>query len=191
MEDTQVTVFDEPTAPTPADVVASQEPTMESVQASLQTLNDSMLHFDDTTRSTQEIRRALVNKFLPDVMNLDMRVDRGTDPDLYQSQARFISEMRQLLNDLDSTAKNHVNVKLKRTDMEQQHANSIDPAAILAAIKLNQPLQVNVTATVPQPSKEEITEKLEKQMQAAGDQILDTELEIGGNQLPVEENEET
>lgn len=191
MEDTQVTVFDEPTAPTPADVVASQEPTMESVQASLQTLNDSMLHFDDTTRSTQEIRRALVNKFLPDVMNLDMRVDRGTDPDLYQGQARFISEMRQLLNDLDSTAKNHVNVKLKRTDMEQQHANSIDPAAILAAIKLNQPLQVNVTATVPQPSKEEITEKLEKQMQAAGDQILDTELEIGGNQLPVEENDET
>lgn len=191
MEDTQVTVFDEPTAPTPADVVASQEPTMESVQASLQTLNDSMLHFDDTTRSTQEIRRALVNKFLPDVMNLDMRVDRGTDPDLYQGQARFISEMRQLLNDLDSTAKNHVNVKLKRTDMEQQHANSIDPAAILAAIKLNQPLQVNVTTTVPQPSKEEITEKLEKQMQAAGDQILDTELEIGGNQLPVEENDET
>lgn len=191
MEDTQVTVFDEPTAPTPADVVASQEPTMESVQASLQTLNDSMLHFDDTTRSTQEIRRALVNKFLPDVMNLDMRVDRGTDPDLYQGQARFISEMRQLLNDLDSTAKNHVNVKLKRTDMEQQHANSIDPAAILAAIKLNQPLQVNVTTTVPQPSKEEITEKLEKQMQVAGDQILDTELEIGGNQLPVEENDET
>ena len=191
MEDTQVTVFDEPTAPTPADVVASQEPTMESVQASLQTLNDSMLHFDDTTRSTQEIRRALVNKFLPDVMNLDMRVDRGTDPDLYQGQARFISEMRQLLNDLDSTAKNHVNVKLKRTDMEQQHANSIDPAAILAAIKLNQPLQVNVTTTVPQPSKEEIAEKLEKQMQAAGDQILDTELEIGGNQLPVEENDET
>ena len=191
MEDTQVTVFDEPTAPTPADVVASQEPTMESVQASLQTLNDSMLHFDDTTRSTQEIRRALVNKFLPDVMNLDMRVGRGTDPDLYQGQARFISEMRQLLNDLDSTAKNHVNVKLKRTDMEQQHANSIDPAAILAAIKLNQPLQVNVTTTVPQPSKEEITEKLEKQMQAAGDQILDTELEIGGNQLPVEENDET
>lgn len=159
-----------------------------SAEANLASLEDTMRNFDNTTHTTMTLRRALINKFLPEALNLDMQVTKATDPDMYQGQARFLSEVRQLLNDMDSTTKGHVQTKLKRVDLDQQRDNKIDPAALLAAIKLTQPLEINLN--VVQPSHEEIDSKLEQRLAETGDSILDTELEMGGNNLPVEADEQ-
>lgn len=178
-------VFPEKGAPkqTP---ISTQDLVKEHTQ--LSTLNESMDAYDELTSTTQTLRRVMLDKFLPDALNLDMSVNANTDALMYKSQAAFVAEVRQLLNDVDASAKNHVSIKLKRVDLEQQQANHIDPAELLKAIKLTRPIQVNITS--PQPSVEEIETKLEERLAAAGGEILDTELELGGNQLPVQTTEE-
>ena len=93
-------------------------PSMEEVEKSIVSLEQSMLEYDHATNETQELRRALVAKLMPAVMKLDLNVDASSDPDLVASQSRVIEQARQLLNDIDSSAKNHVNVKLKKSDIE-------------------------------------------------------------------------
>ena len=83
--------------------VTQNEPTAEAVQENLMSLQDSMRNLDTAVLETQEVRRALLNKFLPEVLSLDMKVNAETDPDQYASQTRFIEQTRQLLNDIDNS----------------------------------------------------------------------------------------
>ena len=157
------------------------EPTKEAVEAHLVTLNESMHEYDLRTAETQEMRRALLAKLFPQAMNLDMSVEAGTDPDLYAAQSRFLERVTSLLNDVDTSARNQVNMKLKQTDMENQNANTINAAEFLSQIKAAHGWIDNNT---PVQTEEDI----EKAAKAAFDDnhvaILDTEMEEGVNQLP-------
>lgn len=145
-------------------------------------LLQSMRNYDDITERNQVLRQQMIEKILPHILKMDMTVDEDTDPDIYQGKSRFISEARQLLNDSDAAAKNHVAVKLKRTDMDQQRETAIDVAKILSMFKLNSPMQLPPSQ---QLSDDELATKLDERL-ADTDPILDTELEMGGNQLPVQ-----
>lgn len=161
---------------------ASLQPSMESVNESLATLADSLMQFDATVASTQSIRNQLMVKFLPDILNLDMKVDKSTDPDQYASQTRFLGEFRQLLNDMDSSSKNHVAVKLKQKDMEMQHTHSVNAAELLAKIQFSNGVPVsNLPFTKTQ---QEIDSLIETQFQDSGCVVFDTELETGNTSLP-------
>lgn len=156
-------------------------PTITTTRADASSLQGSMKNFDDTTAATNELRYALINKFLPEIWSFDL-TDKSVDSETLQSQARFFSEVRQLLNDIDSSMKNHVTVKMKNVDMEHQHENTISPAELLAAIRLKQPMQ---PIAGNRPSADEVDRQLEARFKADGGEILDTELEMGGNNLPV------
>lgn len=158
------------------------EPTIEAVNQSLISLTESMQSMDSVVTNTQSVRQQLMTKFLPDVLNLDMKVDPGTDPDMYASQARFLSEYRGLLNDLDTSSRNHVNMKLKQKDSETNAAHAINAAEFLSKIKLSRGVPVsNLPFT---KSEAEVEALIEKQFEENGCMVLDTELETGQNQLP-------
>ena len=145
------------------------------------TIQDTMDNLDVTTATTQEIRKQLLARFLPDVLNLDMKVDPGTDPDLYASQARFLSEFKGLLNDVDTASRQHASTKLKQKDTETQAQAGFNVAEFLSKIKL--------TGGVPTSSgtietTAEIDEKLEQRFAETGCVVLDTELTQGENMLP-------
>lgn len=162
----------------------SQEPTFASVHAELNTLAQSMKHFDETVSSTQDLRRALANKMMPAVMAMDL--DDTSDPDVTLGKSKFLAEYRQLLNDMDGSAKTHIGIKLKQKDMEDQHANSINAAELLAAVKLNNDI---LTQRVNQTNPEELSKLVEDRLVGTDETILDSELQLGGNSLPPVVNE--
>ena len=161
-------------------------PAIQGGAIDISTLANSMINYDQTATTTQELRRAFVNKFMPDVLNLDMRVDASTDAKQFEAQTRFMEVFRQTLNDMESSAKNHIGMKLKQKDIEQQQEGNINAAELLAAIKLNNTI---LTKQVEQHA-DDIEKELQHEFEASGAEILDTELEIGGNRLPVHGNED-
>ena len=157
------------------------EITQESIDQANRTLADSLRIYDHTTQTTQDIRHQLVAKLLPVVTQMDLRVDRSTDPDLYQAQARMISETRSLLNDMDTSDRNNAAMKLKQKDTEINASNTINAAEFLAAIKLTGGVPIS---DHPPMSPTEVDTLLEKQFTEQGCFVLETELEAGQNQLP-------
>ena len=146
-------------------------PSMEEVEKSIVSLEQSMLEYDHATNETQELRRALVAKLMPAVMKLDLNVDASSDPDLVASQSRVIEQARQLLNDIDSSAKNHVNVKLKKSDIENNHQSNMEIAKLLQKIKIDVMNPNDPNRPLVQ-SEEELNKLLEKNERIKFTQII-------------------
>lgn len=155
--------------------------------AEMISLDQSLSNFDNTTRITQDARKAMLDKFLPDLMSLDMRVDKFTDSEQHEAKSRFISEMRGLLNDMDNSAKRHTDTKLKQRDQEIAQANNINAAELLSQIKIGSVIQV----PQPQESEAEVQAKLEEKFKESGAEIPDTELETGNTELPAKKSDTT
>ena len=164
-------------------------PSMEEVEKSIVSLEQSMLEFDHATNETQELRRALVAKLMPAVMKLDLNVDSSSDPDLVASQSRVIEQARQLLNDIDSSAKNHVNVKLKKSDIENNHQSNMEIAKLLQKIKIDVMNPNDPNRPLVQ-SEEELDKLLDKKCEENGCVVLDTELGMEDRHLPTNEDKD-
>lgn len=156
-------------------------PVLAQVENNLKTLQNSFDAYDAATVSTQEIRRQLMVKFLPEVMNLDMKVTDKTDPDLYASKTKLLDSFSKLLNDIDGSAKNHLSMKMKSQEQETNQLNAINAAELLSQIKAN---RINLGASKVVQSESEIDEMVEKKFKNEGCIVLETELEMGGNNLP-------
>lgn len=169
--------------------MAEAEPKIEDVEKSITTLADSMQAYDNTTLETQELRRALVNKIMPAILKIDLNIDDSTDPDLFASTSRFIEQGRQLLNDLDSAAKNQVNIKLKKTDLEQQKQSNLEIAKLLQQVKLDS-WKANDPNTPLVQNEAELAEALEHKCTEAGCVVLDTELDKEDRRLPTPDDKD-
>lgn len=169
--------------------MATAEPTAEDVEKSLTTLADSMLAYDNTTLETQEMRRAMVSKLMPAILKIDLNIDDTTDADLLASKSRFIEQGRQLLNDLDSAAKNQVNIKLKKSDLEQQKQSNLEIAKLLQQVKLDA-WKVNDPNTPVVQNETELAEALETKCTEAGCVVLDSELDKEDRRLPTPDDKD-
>lgn len=150
--------------------------------ANISDLLGSMKNYDETTEYTQAMRKALIERYTPDVLKLDMSVNKGTDPELYASQTRFFSEYNNLLNHYDTAARNHTSVKLKNREIENTANIAFSAAEFLSKIKLTD--KDNVPGSPCLQSKEEVDALISKQFEESGSIILDSELEEGNIQLP-------
>ena len=122
-------------------------------------------------------------------MKLDLSVDASSDPDLVASQSRVIEQARQLLNDIDSSAKNHVNVKLKKSDIENNHQSNMEIAKLLQKIKIDVMNPNDPNRPLVQ-SEEELNKLLDKKCEENGCVVLDTELGMEDRQLPTNEDKD-
>ena len=163
---------------------SANEPTAESIDQAVASLTETMRNYDYTVTSTQELRQSLINKIVPAALELDLKVDMGTDPDVYASQVRLIEQARQLLNDREKSAKDHVTTKLKKSDLDQQKQSNLEIAKLLQQIKLD-------SWSVQDPNKplvqteEELAAALDQKCAEKGCKVLDTELAKGEGMLPV------
>ena len=149
-------------------------------------LEEAMLELDNTQNTTQYIRTQMLRKLTPLVASLEVETNIAADPDLFQAQSRFISEVRGLLNDMDTSSKTHTAVKLKQSTLDTQKQSSVNAAELLAQLRLTNDLIVKqVTSNTRTPTEDEIEQHLAKSYEAADElTILDTELELGGSMLP-------
>lgn len=180
--------MEEPLEITPASEIEEKKSsfTLPEEQDYLKSLEDTMLHLDNSTTTTQSVRNQMLKKLLPVVDALDIETGLAADPDLLQAQSRLVSEVRGLLNDIDSSAKNQVSIKLKKSDLDTQKQSSINAAEILSQLRLTNDLIVKQVAGNPTlPSKEEIEQHLENEFASSELDIPDTELEVGGSMLPI------
>ena len=144
-------------------------------------LQDALDNLDATTSSTQDIRRQLMTKFLPDVLSLDLKQDSNKDPEVYAAKSRFLNEFRGLLTDIDNSSKNHAQIKLKQKDTEMQ-GQALNVVDFLNKIKgKSQFPEANITMT-----HEEAEDLVQKRFEDSGSVVLDTELEMGGNKIQCE-----
>ena len=152
----------------------------------IDSLMASMSQYDKNTINTQLIRQTLANKLLNDVLKMDLNVVATTNPDLFAAQARMIAEARGLLNDMDTSSRNHTAIKLKQKDTETQADAVLNAAELLTKIKLTvaaEPAGVTQSADV-------IEDAIMHQFEENGCVVPDTELEMGGNNLPHKKEEE-
>ena len=151
----------------------------------ISSLDSSMNKYDENTVNTQIVRQQLLNKILPDVLNMDLSETAETDPDLFAAKSKLIAEARSLLNDMDSVSNKHVNTKLKQKDSETQASIVFNAADLLNKIKLGALVTDGSVVT----DKDTVDEIIEKKFEETGSVILDTELEMGGNMLPKSDND--
>lgn len=180
--------MEEPSEITPASETEEKKCsfTLPEEQDYLKSLEDTMLHLDNSTATTQSVRNQMLKKLLPVVDALDIETGLAADPDLLQAQSRLVSEVRGLLNDIDSSAKNQVSIKLKKSDLDTQKQSSINAAEILAQLKLTNDIMIKqIAGDTSAPSQEEIEQHLEKEFASSELDIPDTELEVGGSMLPI------
>lgn len=177
---------------TEGDTTETPKLTLAPEQPYIAALEESMLHFDQSIATTQDMRRKILEKLLPSIESMEVETSFAADPDLFQAQSRFISEIRGLLNDIDTSAKTQVSVKLKKTDMDTQHQSSINAAEILAQLKLNNDILVKqVTAKNSTTLNEaDIEKQIESRFIESGANIPETELEMGGSNLPAHNKED-
>lgn len=152
----------------------------------IKSLEKSMDKYDANTVSTQLVRQQLLNKILPDVLNMDLSETAETDPDLFAAKSKLIAEARSLLNDMDSVSNKHVSTKLKQKDSETQASIAFNAADLLNKIKLN---SLSFDTGNITTDKENIDKILENKFEESGSVILDTELEMSSNMLPKPEND--
>ena len=156
-------------------------PSEEAVNDSLVSLQESMSNLDATASMTRSARNQLMTKLLPTVLAMDMEITERTDAELYESKARLVSEMRGLLNDMDTSARNHTNMKLKQKDVETNATNSLNVAEFMAKIK---PTAELLSSLGHSQIDQDIDSKLEKRFAESNLDILDTELMTGQTSLP-------
>lgn len=152
----------------------------------IDSLMASMGQYDKNTVNTQIIRQKLANKLLNNVLKMDLNVVATTNPDLFAAQAKMIAEARGLLNDMDNSSRNHTAIKLKQKDTETQADAVLNAAELLTKIKLT----VAAEPTGNTQSADVIEDAIKHQFEENGCVVLDTELEMGGNNLPHKKEEE-
>lgn len=152
----------------------------------IDSLMASMGQYDKNTVNTQIIRQKLANKLLNNVLKMDLNVVATTNPDLFAAQAKMIAEARGLLNDMDNSSRNHTAIKLKQKDTETQADAVLNAAELLTKIKLT----VAAEPTGNTQSEDVIEDAIKHQFEENGCVVLDTELEMGGNNLPHKKEEE-
>lgn len=149
-------------------------------ETNIESLADSMKQYDKNVINIQITRQKLANKLMDAVMNMDLNVGEHADPDTVIAKSKILAEARGLLNDLDSSAKNHTATKLKYKDSETQANAVFNAADLLSKIKIS----IDSNAATAPTSVADIESGIEKQFTEKGCDILETELETGGNKLP-------
>lgn len=157
-------------------------PSEEAVNNNLVSLQESMSNLDATAAMTRSARNQLMTKLLPTVLAMDMEISDKTDAELYESKTRLVSEMRGLLNDMDTSARNHTNMKLKQKDAETNATNALNVAEFMAKIKPTPELLQSLSQSTQ--SDQDIDTQLEQRFKESELVILDTELTTGQTQLP-------
>lgn len=140
---------------------------------------ESMNVYDRNHINTQIMREKLANKLMNAAMNADLD---DADAESRDVTLHLVTEARNILNDLDKAARDNVAIKLKKKDTENAEASNINMAEFLAKIKVNDMQQFD-QGTIVQ-SADEINRNLEIIEKSKDINILDTELETGGNMLP-------
>ena len=158
-------------------------PSEEAVRENLISLQESMQNMDSVSIQTQSARNQILVKILPEVLAMDLTINDRTDAELYESKARLISETRGLLNDMDTSSRNQVNIKLKQKDIETSATAQLNVADFLSKIKPGE-ISLHSLSSGEVLSDQEIDAKLAERFSASSQQILDTELETGQTQLP-------
>jgi len=105
--------------------------------------------------------------------------------EMFQAKLEAINTAKNLLNDLDKAAKDHVTVKLKQKDTETNATAGINIAEFLTKIKMTD----NMNSGTAVQTKEQIEKALDQQFEDRGTVVLDSELEMGGNMLPPVNND--
>lgn len=149
-------------------------------ETAISSLTDSMAQYDKNVVEIQLVRQKLAKKLMKTVMKMNMDVDASSDPDSVIARSKILAEARGLLNDLDTSAKNHTATKLKYKDSETQANAVFNAADLLSKIKIS--VENNTPNTVTSP--EDINNKIEEKFSEKNLVIPDTELETGGNKLP-------
>lgn len=166
---------------TPVNFATSYDPSV-TIKEAL----DSMNIYDQVTINTQRHREELAKKVLTEAMHADLD---ETDSELLQAKLAIVNAARSVLNDIDKAAKDHVSTKLKKKDTENAAAANINMAAFLAKIQTTAGT-MNTSGSIVLQSEQEIEAALEKKFDDDGVIVLDTELEMGDNQIPATKTEE-
>ena len=169
----------------PSPSIASVE---NSTNEAVTTLQASMERYDAAVTDTLATRQLLSNKFLGDILSLDMKDDPKADPLMYQAKSKFIAEYRGLLNDIDNANRNHVGIKLKQKDLDNQQQANINAAELLRQVKLLGNIQTTEIDTAAANAQAE--EKLEDIFEQNHMEVLDTEIVQGNGNLPELKTEE-
>lgn len=145
-------------------------------------LLDALASLDETSKYTQDIRRLLVEKFLTSVTNADPNIDTW-DSEQASNISTMLSQIRQFLNDIDTSANKQVAAKLKKTDLDQQRESDFDVARMLAAIKLSDHSFFEHRKATQ--DYDTMADRIAKEYnESGGREILEGELSLGGNNLP-------
>lgn len=159
-----------------------------SINEAVTTLQASMERYDAAVTDTLATRQLLSNKFLGDILSLDMKDDPKADALMYQAKSKFIAEYRGLLNDIDNANRNHVGIKLKQKDLDNQQQANINAAELLRQVKLLGNIQTTEIDTSAANAQAE--EKLEDIFEQNHMEVLDTEIVQGNGNLPELKTEE-
>lgn len=159
-----------------------------SINEAVTTLQASMERYDAAVTDTLATRQLLSNKFLGDILSLDMKDDPKADALMYQAKSKFIAEYRGLLNDIDNANRNHVGIKLKQKDLDNQQQANINAAELLRQVKLLGNIQTTEIDTAAANAQAE--EKLEDIFEQNHMEVLDTEIVQGNGNLPELKTEE-
>ena len=156
-----------------------------SPETNIKDIVKSMDTFDRATVNTQRMREMLADKLMNTAMNLDL--SDITDADTSAAMTGIVNAARSVLNDIDKSAKDHVNTKLKQKDTETSAA-AVDIASFLSKVKTT--FEPTESGNVTVPTKADVDKILDEKMKEDGTVILDTELELGGGMLPQKKSEE-
>lgn len=151
-------------------------------------LTESLADMDSTLQTTSDFRSKMIGELGAKLSTMDFTVDEKSDPDLVQAKARLLSEFRQLMNDHDSNKVTRVKILSKQKDLEDANRARISAVDILCQISLNQKRETPMD--VPNKNIEEVEAQIDKVLKDQGCIVLDTELEMGGNQLPEKKEED-
>lgn len=146
---------------------------------SIQSIVDSMNVYDKNVINTQRAREALATRLVEVAADIDLD---ESNAEMFQAKLEAINTAKNLLNDLDKAARDHVTTKLKQKDTDTNAAAGVNIAEFLSKIKLTNDIS-NGTAV---QTTDQIEQHLNQQFEDTGVIVLDSELEMGGNMLPPE-----
>lgn len=158
---------------------------MENYQERL-SLEESLQQYDQSTIDTNSIRKQIIDKLYPVMLDTDFKADDKTDPELYTAKSKMLGELRQLLNDTDASRYKHASLKLKKKENEDSNRVSVDVVEILRKVKLGAFPSGDVVINNPSEAESIIDETLTKQ----GCVIMDTELTQDKSGLPERETDD-
>lgn len=98
-------------------------------------LEQSMREYDQTTKDTQSFRRQVLDDMKNSMSIMRVTIEDGDK--MITAKLSYLSQLRELLNDIDNAARNNTTIKLKKSAIEEQHQSNINVVEILSKISLN------------------------------------------------------